>query len=199
MEARDLRRAWLPGGRSGLVGVPVAAPQLWRRSAVAAATTTFLGLAGHVVAGGRVDPVGALLAMLPLLAVCRGAAHREAGLVRLLVLLTAGQVWVHLAASLTAASHAGHGADEGGAPMLLAHAAATVLAAAVLRGREAAAWSSARASGIAAVLAGALSRAVGWGPQRRRPTIPAARRSTVLRWVPLALPARRGPPGSATA
>ncbi|MEU6562771.1 hypothetical protein [Nocardia nova] len=104
-----------------------------RGSCVAAASAT-VSIAAHALAGGTVSPGSTALMLLLASSCVIGclAAYSRTGIVRLMGLLTVGQMSGHIA--LSAGSHC-HGALFT-TPMLVAHAVAVVAGAILIRGAE---------------------------------------------------------------
>lgn len=105
------------------------------RAALVGAALLTLTLAGHTAAGGALDLMGTALVVTLALAFGSATARIRLPLIPLLALLAAGQVMLHLILAV-AGSHA-HGSAAPVAEtstMLLAHALATVGAAAAILG-----------------------------------------------------------------
>ncbi|WP_435737975.1 hypothetical protein V5D56_05095 [Cellulosimicrobium sp. PMB13] len=118
------------------------------RGLVLAAVVVGLSLLSHELAGGSRPDVVPLVVLAALSAVAvRPLTRREVGLPRLLALLGAGQVVLHvvlersaeLSPTATASAHA-HDGPAATMTMLAAHAVATVVVALVLRHGDAVLW-----------------------------------------------------------
>lgn len=119
---------------------PKQAPNHRRRVIVVASVGLFLGVVGHRLAGGSVQPLTTILAAVPIVAFSWLAARRERGSLTFIGLMVASQLLVHLTAMActTAPTHIS------GLHMVAYHAGAAVIAGLLLRFNEVTCWTRAR-------------------------------------------------------
>ena len=185
--------------RSVKSGVTVSPPAAWPRAWAWAIVSLAVGLTAHLAAGGGFALDALLITAIVLIVVSRAAATRELRLIPLLALLTAGQLVVHIMFSATAHGHALTSAPLS-RNMNAAHIGAVMIAALVLRHREAGKWADARWNSVVSAVTRHLTRAAVTLPftQAAPPRVryPNDRWSITSR-SSQALPCRRGPPAFA--
>ena len=185
--------------RSVKSGVTVSPPAAWPRAWAWAIVSLAVGLTAHLAAGGGFALDALLISAIVLIVVSRAAATRELRLIPLLALLTAGQIVIHVMFSTTSHGHALASAPISG-NMNVAHIGAVIIAAFMLRHREAGEWADARWNSVMSAVTRHLTRATVTLPFAQ--AAPLRIRYANDRWsitsrCPDALPCRRGPPAFA--
>ena len=196
--------------------MPLTTPQRLSRAAIAAAVSTFVALASHVLGGGQMPAAAGVVVPLALsFAVSTQLAGRALSLWRLALAVTISQALFHTlfvlgagGTSLSTSGHAHHGGAitvdagaatvhgaHGGAAMTAAHLAAAIVTIVALHRAE---WLLARGEQLLAWLGLArliprIGRPVS-PPRLVRAVAPHATAQRVLADVALGVHSLRGPP-----